>query len=96
MFNIIENLNLNFSLILMIVGIVEYIKNLKINEKLQKWLKRVIPFILSFVVGIFVTKPFNVEIFFMNSLIYFGISTLFYKAVIRSIDKYVNKTKADE
>ncbi len=92
MFDILTNLNLNFSLILMIVGIVEYVKTLDfIPEKPTKILQRIAPFVFSFVVGFFVTKPFTVEGFFMNGLIYFGVSTLFYGAIIKLINKNINK-----
>ena len=97
MFDILTDLNLNFALILMIVGITEYIKTLTfISDKPTKILQRLVPIVFSFVVGFFVTKPFGIEGFLMNGLIYFGISTLFYKSIIKLIEKYTDKLSSDK
>jgi len=86
--NLFTNLNLNFTLILMIVGITEYFKNLKtIKEKVQRILKRTIPVIMSFAIGFFITNPFDMKTFVLNSLIYFGVSTLLYSAVLKFASK---------
>ena len=88
----ISSLDLNFALILTIVGITEYIKTLTfIPEKPTRILQRIAPFLFSFIAGFFVTKPFGIEGLLMNGLIYFGVSTLFYKAIIKLVEKYTDK-----
>lgn len=80
----LTSLGINSTLVIAIVGISEFAKKLDKN----KILKRVyifFPLIFSFLVGLLMTTPFSWQTVGFNTFIYFGISTLCYGVVKKTV-----------
>jgi len=100
------SINVNFTLLVALVGIIEFIKKQDYKNKLKPiyWL---ISLALNAVIGIFVTdwssladKTLGIKFLQVctNIFIYFGISTLLYQYILKSVqtimDKFLKKPQS--
>lgn len=79
--------NLRIDVIFAIVGIVETVKTVIENRQLSIYI--ILTLVLSFIFGWTLASSAQELVF--SGLVYFGVGSFFYKAVLRIATKYANK-----
>jgi len=82
-------LNVNITILAAMVGIIEFIKRIDQHDRI-KFLYPWFQLILSVVVAVLVTESLvNFWAIGLNAFIYFGISTLFYRYILKKINEVI-------
>lgn len=86
---ILSMLNVKIEILFAIIGTVETIKTM--IEKRQISIYVLIALGISMLVSFGMTNPFEWQPFLLNLLVYFGLTSFLYKAVLRLVQKYIQK-----
>lgn len=91
-------LNVNITVLAAMVGIIEFIKRIDENDRIKflyPWLQVFLSIIVAFLVSETLT---NLWVLGLNAFIYFGISTLFYRYILKKINDVIEigNKKADK
>lgn len=84
---------IRLDVIFAIVGVVEALKT--IIEKRQLSIYIITTLILSVVLGWALTESDSIREVVLNAVVYFGLSSFFYKAILRTMNKLATKLEKD-
>ena len=87
---LLQSFNIQIELIIAIVGVVEAVKDA--IEKRQLSIYVLLTLLLSIIIGVTLTESSWKDII-VNGIMYFGITTLFYKIIVRAIEKKIIQLK---